>query len=198
MSIAVLILSAGRSSRMGDSKALLPWNGTTLLTHQCSAAIAADVGPVFAVLGHDAEHKKAHIPAKVHVIHNPIWQSGKVSSIQRGLLSVPQDVDGILLLSVDQPSLAQIICTVANELRHHDICVATHEGNRGHPIAFHSRMRPQLLALSEADRGVMALFKNSHFAIHSVDINHPSILWNFNTSEEYRNALNQQNQRESC
>lgn len=198
VSIAVIILSAGRSSRMGASKALLPWNGRSLLAHQCVTALDADIGPVLAVLGHEIEQHTPHIPNGVRIIENTQWPSGKVSSICHALHSITGTVDGYLFLSVDQPSLPHIVRTVANHLQQHDICLAMCQGTLGHPIAFHPRMRPHLMTLNETQQGMKALIHNNQFAIHSVEINHPSILWNLNTSRDYERALQQHVQGGSC
>ena len=53
--IAGLLLAAGESTRMGTLKALLEWEGTTLLEYQVAQLRAARLGEVVVVLGHEAE-----------------------------------------------------------------------------------------------------------------------------------------------
>jgi CTP:molybdopterin cytidylyltransferase MocA len=55
MALAGLLLAAGESTRMGTIKALLEWEGTTLLEYQVSQLRAARLGEVVVVLGHEAE-----------------------------------------------------------------------------------------------------------------------------------------------
>ena len=52
--LAVLILAAGASSRMGKPKQLLPWKNTTLLGHAIAQAKKVSTA-VFVVLGANAE-----------------------------------------------------------------------------------------------------------------------------------------------
>ncbi len=50
-----ILLAAGESRRMGQPKALLPWQGTSLLAHQVAAIRSAGVDRVVVVLGHRAD-----------------------------------------------------------------------------------------------------------------------------------------------
>ncbi|MFZ8393353.1 NTP transferase domain-containing protein, partial [Staphylococcus aureus] len=49
--IAVVILAAGRSVRMGQPKQLMLWHGKSLIERACSTALETHCGPVVAVLG---------------------------------------------------------------------------------------------------------------------------------------------------
>ena len=53
--ISAILLAAGESTRMRQQKALLPWQGTTLIQYQVSSLLEAGVSQVVAVLGHHAE-----------------------------------------------------------------------------------------------------------------------------------------------
>ena len=53
--ISGLLLAAGESTRMGTLKALLEWEGTTLIEYQVAQLRAARLGEVVVVLGHEAE-----------------------------------------------------------------------------------------------------------------------------------------------
>jgi molybdenum cofactor cytidylyltransferase len=53
--IAVLLLAAGSSSRMGQPKQLLAWGNTTLIEHQIRTLIKTG-NPVNVVLGFNSNH----------------------------------------------------------------------------------------------------------------------------------------------
>ena len=53
-SLALIVLTAGRSSRMGEPKALLRFGNCTALELEVRNAAAAGVGRVVAVIGHRA------------------------------------------------------------------------------------------------------------------------------------------------
>mgnify|MGYP000901037785 CR=1 FL=1 len=62
MNIAILILAAGSSSRMGASKQLLPAGKTTLLGVTIEIASQTNANKVFCVLGSNAEAIKNDNP----------------------------------------------------------------------------------------------------------------------------------------
>ncbi|MQF94116.1 MAG: hypothetical protein FI731_00360, partial [SAR202 cluster bacterium] len=53
-----ILLAAGESSRMGQLKALLPWQGATLIEHQLHSLLNAGIDRVVVVLGHDVDRLK--------------------------------------------------------------------------------------------------------------------------------------------
>src|SRR5687767_1576200 len=105
-SVSAILLAAGESARMGLQKALLPWEGGTLLEYQLAQlAGAADIGEIIVVTGHEPERitEIASAAPRARAVHNAAYQTGKVSSILTGLHALSTEADAILLLSVDQP-----------------------------------------------------------------------------------------------
>lgn len=75
-----IILAAGRGSRLKDSnshqpKCLAEVNGVRLIDHQLRALERIGVGDVCVVTGYKAEAVCAALPAGVHMIHNPNWET---------------------------------------------------------------------------------------------------------------------------
>ena len=106
--LAILILAAGASRRMGERiKQLLPWNNTTFLGHAIQQAKATVVNDVFVVLGAHAERIQAKVDFEnIEVIQNPVWKDGMGSSIAAGISyfsSKSLAYDGLLILLADQP-----------------------------------------------------------------------------------------------
>ena len=82
--VAAVLLAAGESTRMGEMKALLPWiSGATLIAHQASALARA-------------------APQAV-VVENERYREGRATSIVAGVRALPDGVDAVLVVSVDQP-----------------------------------------------------------------------------------------------
>ena len=109
--IAVLILAAGKSSRMRGIKQLLPWKGTTLLLHALNTILEIKKEKVFMVLGANSELIQTQSKLQSHpvtLIKNEAWQKGLGSSIACGIDAISkqeQDIDGILICLADQPLL---------------------------------------------------------------------------------------------
>jgi molybdenum cofactor cytidylyltransferase len=53
-SIGLILLAAGKSTRLGQPKQLLNYEGQTLLQHSLQVARTSDAHPVVVVLGADA------------------------------------------------------------------------------------------------------------------------------------------------
>ena len=82
---AVVILGAGRSSRMGRPKLLLPWGATSVLGHLLEQWRALGASQIALVMGAndealEAERQRIGIPT--HAIINPAPERGMFSSIQ--------------------------------------------------------------------------------------------------------------------
>ena len=101
-SLCGLILAAGLSSRMGESKPLLEWFGQTLIEYQINLFNSLNIKPLV-VLGFQSETVISKIKnLDVDIVINEDFKTGKSSSILKGIRNMKSDCD-ILLLAVDQP-----------------------------------------------------------------------------------------------
>ncbi|MCM4166286.1 hypothetical protein DHD08_01170 [Arenibacter sp. H213] len=105
--IAIMIMAAGASSRMGIAKQLLPWGKSTLIGNAIKNAKESNCSNVFVVLGANADAIKNSVGLKEEaIILNNDWESGLGSSIAfatRSILTPAEKYDGILVLLADQP-----------------------------------------------------------------------------------------------
>ena len=109
----VVLLAAGRSSRMGTPKGLVAVNGRAWIEHQLDAIRAAGqagVGGVIVVLGFDSERYVEAVPQLVRravVTVNVAPHHGPFSSLQVGLARVPTGPPAYVLpIDVPAPSPA--------------------------------------------------------------------------------------------
>ena len=105
--IAILILAAGGSSRMGSPKQLLKWKDSNLLDQTISKAIQLKTEEVVVVLGANSDKILPKIDQnKVNILINQNWEFGLGSSISEGIkfiqMSYP-DLQGVLIMLSDQP-----------------------------------------------------------------------------------------------
>ena len=195
---AALLLAAGESRRMGQLKALLPWQGTTLLSHQIAALAAAGVGRIMVVLGHRAaelrevlQRERAIQPGVAWAV-NPDYLQGKTTSIKAGLRALsPHNPQTILLLNVDQPRRSE---TLDYLLRQHQAAAApitlpVYQGKGGHPVLLDAALMDELLDLTEETQGLRAVMQRHRDCINRVEMAAPEVLWDLNTPEQYRAAL---------
>lgn len=189
-----ILLAAGESRRMGELKALLPWQGQTLIAHQVQALLDAGVDRIVVVLGHRHEELAAEIEdmAKTEWTLNPDYLQGKTTSIKAGLKALDSRLPGtILLLSVDQPRTAETIEEVLRQHRSVEpmITIPTCGGKGGHPIVFDGALIDELGRIREETEGIRAVVQRHREGARRVELGRKELLLDVNTPEQYRSAL---------
>src|SRR5690349_24692956 len=106
--IPAVVLAAGRSTRMGRAKALLPVDDRdTFLSRIVRTFLDAGVDDVVVVLGHDASAIAGALDAtglRARFVVNPDYDRGQLSSLQAGLALVDRPgVLATLVTLVDVP-----------------------------------------------------------------------------------------------
>ena len=204
---SAILLAAGASRRMRSLKALLDWQGRPLIIHQIAALRAAGAHEVVVVLGHRADELQARIGANsdvyaagnVRCVINRDYLRGKTTSIIAGLRAITplppasNSEGSILLLNVDQPRSPAVIRQVLDA--HHAnpgalITIPTCGGKGGHPIIARRRLYAEMIAITEATQGMRALTERHHQRTHRPELDHPELLWDVNTPEQYEAAQN--------
>jgi len=183
--VSVVLLAAGESARMGRQKALLPWQGTTLLEHHLAAlASIDDVVEIIVVTGGDPGRITAiaGAAAKTTSVHNAAYRSGKVSSIATGLGAIAPDTDAILLIAVDQPRPAALIRRLLDAHREGraPITLPARGGRRGHPVIFDRGLLPELLAIAEETKGIRAVLEGHRGDTREVEFEDDAVLLDLN------------------
>ncbi|MGB0034396.1 MAG: nucleotidyltransferase family protein [Candidatus Acidiferrales bacterium] len=151
--LAVAILAAGESRRMGQPKALIPYRGRTFAEHLVEVTRHARVGVTRIVLGAGADEIRSKLriePASIVV--NADWPKGQLSSIQAAIRSLPVGItEGLILCPVDHPLVsAELVAKLieAFDSSGNRIVLPTFNGKRGHPVIFHSSLYDELLVAS--------------------------------------------------
>ena len=192
-SVALLLLAAGASTRMGRPKQLLPYHGRTLLRHAAETAAATGCAPIVLVTGalHDELVGEVNgLP--VQAVHNPEWPSGMASSIRAGLTAVAQaQPAAVLIMLTDQPLATPELLRqlVARQQQTQALIVAAAYGDTvGVPAVFDQTMIPQLLQL-QGQQGAGRLIASLGAAVGRVPF--PAGLLDVDTPEEYAALLAQ-------
>ncbi len=163
LAIDVIVLAAGKSSRMGEIKQLLPLNDNCLLTVALSKALALNLKRVRCILGanaHVIQPLLKNMPITVELNHN--WASGLSSSIKKAVQSTTDDTDALLFLLGDQPliSVEHLKKIIETAQLNPTVPVATNYQKKcGIPALFPRRYFNQLLNLTN-DSGAKELLNN--------------------------------------
>lgn len=160
---AVIVLAAGASTRLGRPKQLQPYRDTTLLAHAAGTALAARVGPVLVVLGHDSAAMRGALAGlDVDTVVNQSWAEGMGTSVRAGIAALEKKWPGLraaLLMTCDQPlvppgTLRELVESVLTSTKR--IAACGYGGSAGVPAAFTRKFFPDLLKLT-GDRGARVL-----------------------------------------
>src|SRR6185503_4216746 len=85
----IVILAAGDSSRLGNLKQLLPFNGKTLLQHVIDEAAEAGAQPIVVVTGSNANRVATSIAgSSASIVENGNWKEGMASGIVAGIRQI--------------------------------------------------------------------------------------------------------------
>ena len=138
--IAVVILAAGQSRRMGNiNKLLANIDGVPMVQRTTDAVLHSRAGPIVVVTGHEAARIRTVLGNRqVTIVDSPDYKTGLSASLRAGLNAVPADCDGALIVLGDMPlvTAAQLDKLIAafDPLEGRAICVPTWKGKRGNPV----------------------------------------------------------------
>jgi molybdenum cofactor cytidylyltransferase len=168
--IAILILAAGPSSRLGQPKQQLLIDGSPLLVRTVATALESNIGKVYVVIGYDEEaHRKLMNERNVEIIFNPEWKKGMGNSLKVGLNFLTQNngLKGILVMVCDQPLLTS---THLQELTHafkqtkSDIVASYYTGTAGVPALFSKALFRELQLIADTEGAKKVIQHNLHKA----------------------------------
>ena len=190
-SVALLLLAAGASTRMGQPKQLLPYHGRTLLRHAAETAVATGCLHIILVTGalHDElVNEVADLP--IQVVHNFEWQTGMASSIRTGLATMAlAQPAAVLIMLTDQPLVTpELLKQLLAQQQHTQapIVAAAYGDTVGVPAVFDRTMIPQLLQL-QGQQGAGRLIASLGGAVDRVPF--PAGLLDVDTPEQYAALL---------
>ncbi len=205
--IESILLTAGRSSRMGQDKALLKIGEISVIEHILRELIPISES-VIIVFGKNYELIKEHLQSSfldlsnVHFSVNHQAHLGMYSSIKNGFSAV-SGKNPVLLHMIDQPFVAEEIYTDLVESfddTHLIFQPAITSGGKkkiGHPILFAPAFIKDILAEPNDGnlRGLIGKFPHKR---KFVEVNDKGILQNINTLEEFKKTIKEMKFGNTC
>ena len=187
--VAALILAAGLSRRTGPrNKLLVPdASGQSMVARVADAVLASGVGPVIAVLGHQAEAVEQALAGRdISLVTAKDYAQGLSASLRAGLATLPADADAVIVCLGDMPLVtpAQIdrLIEAYDPVEGRLIVVPTHNGQRGNPVLWDRRFFAEMAALT-GDTGARALLVHHAETLVDVEIDSDSVLTDFDTPQ---------------
>lgn len=188
-SFAVILLAAGRSSRMGQFKPLLPFGNSTIVEICLDTIEAAGVERTVVVVGHRAEELRAKLAGRdVTFAVNPDPASEMSSSIAIGIHALDPSVTAFFLALADQPAIPASIYSLLLQERVRSrarIVLPEFEGHRGHPVLIDLSLRDELVHL-DPDQGLRGFLDQFAAEVLRVPVDCPYVRVDVDTPEDYR------------
>jgi len=181
MTVAAVVLAAGRGSRLGApvAKPLLEYRGRPLVAYALDAARASGLHPVVLVVGHegDAVARLAEEFDGVTVVPAADWADGISQSLRAALEALAADltVDAVCVGLADQPRVGpeayrRVAAAVEAGAA---LGVATYDGRRGNPVAIARALWPAARALV-GDSGARQLMDGSEVEVDCTGTGDPT------------------------
>jgi len=152
--IAILVLAAGKSSRMNSIKQLEKINNKTLLDITLEKVNNLFSENVFCVLGANADEIKQGITSKnIQFINNENFENGLSASIVSGINYFNENklnFEGLFILLADQPAIETWYLESMLNLfqKNNDTIIASNYGNKlGVPVIFPKKYFTDLLLI---------------------------------------------------
>ena len=188
--VSAVLLAAGESRRMGEiNKLELEVEGVPLLRRSANTLLGSALQEIVVVSGHEAERTTSLLDGlPLHIVYNENYTEGQMTSVHKGLASLSQDCDGVMICLTDLPLLeaedVNALIEAFARREHGSVLVPTFEGKRGNPIILASEHIAAILS-GERNLGCKRLIeKNPELvATHAMANNH--VVVDLDTREDY-------------
>ena len=189
--IAAVILAAGRSTRMGRPKQILPIRGRPMLQEVLGIFRRTRVGRVVVVLGANARKVRHSVDFQQEVVVlNRRFAEGMGSSLRIGLASIGDDADAVIVALGDQPLLSpatvnRVIEAYLNSRAR--VVVPVFNGRRGHPDLFDKVLFPQIMNV-QGDAGAREVVEKCRRGLLEVAVEDEGVLVDIDTPADYEDV----------
>lgn len=180
--ISAIVLAAGKSTRMGQQKMLMPWGDTTVLGKVIRTLQDAGMDDILLVTNSDISPSVSHHPIRMMLNDN----GDMLSSMKVGLQTQKPSAEATLICLGDQPQIEErsvrCVCEAFVKSRS-NLVVPSYQMRRGHPWLVARPLWEEILSLEAAS---LRDFLNIHTnEIEYVNVETPSILQDLDTPEDY-------------
>jgi molybdenum cofactor cytidylyltransferase len=182
--LAIIILAAGSSSRLGQSKQLFTWQGKSLLEGAIETASSVGIRNICVVLGANEKiHRDKIKNFSIDIIHNPQWQLGIGNSLKFGVHHIQKNnVVGAIVMVCDQPFLSSAHLKKMVALfddTQKMIIASAYSQTLGVPALFHRTWFMDLLSIADSEGAKKVIQQNPDHIISvefpegAIDIDSP-------------------------
>ncbi len=180
--ISAIILAAGKSTRMGQQKMLMPWGDTSVLGKVIDTIRNAGINDTILVTNETIANSKPNLQIPITLNSD----GDMLTSVQLGLRAQKPSAQAALVCLGDQPQIEEgsvrSVCEAFLKSRS-NLVVPSYQMRRGHPWLVARPLWEDILSLQGMS---LREFLNVHtYEIEYVNVETPSILQDLDTPEDY-------------
>ncbi len=191
--VAVVLLAAGRSTRMGGpNKMLAEANGQPLVVHAVKAALASQAVEIVVVVGHMADQVRPAIEkavpanARLRFVTNLDFAEGLSTSVRTGIAALGSGIDAAIVQLGDMPGvtsgLLDRLMAAFSPVEGRAICVPTVAGKRGNPVLWARRFFAEIAKIA-GDTGAKHLIGEHADLVCEVEMTGEAAITDIDTPE---------------
>ncbi|UCI23786.1 NTP transferase domain-containing protein [Mesorhizobium sp. B2-8-5] len=175
LKVDIVLLAAGRSSRMGGPNKLLAlFDGEPLVRRTAGRALGSKAAGTIVVTGHQRDRVRSALGGlSVTFADNPDFVDGLASSLKTGIAKVATDAAGAMIVLGDMPGVSSTdLDSLIDAFRRsggHAVVRASHQGKRGNPVLL-PRSLFAAVAQLEGDTGARHLVEAEGLDVIDVEI----------------------------
>jgi len=195
--IVTILLAAGRSVRMGQTKQLMPFADSTILEQTIDRYLASNTEKILVVLGYQADEIKRTIADKpVRIITNIAYENGMSTSIIAALKLLDIETEAIMIGLGDQPLIdSRTIDKLIDEYHRQNkgIIIPLYHKKRGHPIIMNIKYKKELLEMT-GDAGAREIIHRHQEDTLEVPVTDEGVCVDIDTPDSYQSAVKRWNE----
>jgi molybdenum cofactor cytidylyltransferase len=185
---------------MGTLKQVLPWGDATVIEASVDAACETPgICQVVTVLGHEADKIRAVLEIKsrpkLSLVLNRNYKLGMSSSVKAGISSLDPRIEAFFIAPGDQPEIRpeeydRVLQAFRGQGKQVNIVIPVYQGRGGHPTLFSASLCSEILGMPYHGNGLQDVIREHKAEVARVDMEHPCIIYDLDTKEDYSQALN--------
>ncbi|GMV34009.1 MAG: hypothetical protein DCC59_01060 [Chloroflexi bacterium] len=181
--ISAIVLAAGKSTRMGRQKMLMPWGDTTVLGKVVQTLRNSEVKEIILVANPEVSARLTDCGLRI-----ALNSTGEMlTSLQLGLQALNPSAQAALICLGDQPQMEErsvrAVCEAFLNGKP-NLVAPSYRMRRGHPWLAARPLWGEILAL-DANQSMREFLNNHADEIQYVNLDTPTILQDLDTLEDY-------------